>query len=82
MDVFDALTSKRPYKDAYSFDKAMELLRRGRGSHFDPYLLDAFDAIAPKLYSEISSADDAMVEEALRKLVTKYYLSIEDLPQR
>ncbi len=41
-DVFDALSSKRPYKDAFPIDKCIEILIDGRGSHFDPRVLDAF----------------------------------------
>lgn len=41
-DVFDALTTRRPYKQAYSNDRALEILREGRGSHFDPRLFDLF----------------------------------------
>lgn len=41
-DVFDALTSRRVYKPAYSLDQSIEILRAGRGSQFDPELLDAF----------------------------------------
>ncbi|NVN89740.1 MAG: response regulator [Desulfuromonadales bacterium] len=42
VDVFDALTSKRPYKDAFPFDKAMSIMEEGRGVFFDPELLDLF----------------------------------------
>ena len=41
-DVFDALTSKRVYKPTMPIDKAVEILKDGRGSHFDPDVLDAF----------------------------------------
>lgn len=41
-DVFDALTSERPYKEAYSIDKAVQILIQERGTHFDPVILDAF----------------------------------------
>ena len=41
-DVFDALTSDRPYKDAYPLEVALEIVRRERGSHFDPDVADAF----------------------------------------
>lgn len=44
-DVFDALTSVRPYKDAWPMGKAMELLRQQAGRHFDPALVDAFTGI-------------------------------------
>lgn len=41
-DVFDALTSKRPYKEAFPDEKAFEILNQGRESHFDTHILDVF----------------------------------------
>ena len=41
-DVYDALTSKRVYKDAFSHEKSREILTEGRGKHFDPEIVDAF----------------------------------------
>jgi two-component system response regulator RpfG len=41
-DVFDALTSQRPYKSAWEPDAAYDYIARQRGSHFDPRLVDAF----------------------------------------
>jgi putative two-component system response regulator len=41
-DVFDALSSARPYKPAFSFDRCFEIIEEGRGKHFDPTLVDAF----------------------------------------
>jgi HD-GYP domain-containing protein (c-di-GMP phosphodiesterase class II) len=82
VDVFDALTSRRPYKEPLSFDDATAIMHRGRGSHFDPRLLDAFDTVAPKLFAEIDNAKDAVVEAILRRLVNKYFLSSEALPRR
>ncbi len=41
-DVFDALTSKRTYKEAFSFDKALGIIRESTGSHFDPIVVEAF----------------------------------------
>jgi len=38
-DVFDALTSKRPYKEAFSFEKAFEIIEEGSGAHFDPEII-------------------------------------------
>ncbi len=43
-DVFDALSSKRPYKPAFTREKCFGILEEGRGSHFDPKVLDAFFA--------------------------------------
>ncbi len=45
-DVFDALTSKRPYKEAFSLEKSYAIINESKGSHFDPEVVDAFfDAI-------------------------------------
>ncbi|MDC3190728.1 two-component system response regulator [Pseudoalteromonas elyakovii] len=41
-DVFDALTSKRPYKKAWSVEEALDLLKDEAGKHFDPQLIDLF----------------------------------------
>jgi putative two-component system response regulator len=41
-DVFDALTSERPYKKAWDLDRATGLIRESSGGHFDPDIVDAF----------------------------------------
>ncbi|MEY3360247.1 MAG: hypothetical protein RLZZ537_629 [Pseudomonadota bacterium] len=41
-DVYDALISRRVYKEPYPHDRAIAILKEGRGSHFDPDVLDAF----------------------------------------
>lgn len=41
-DVFDALTSARPYKPAWEIPRAVEFMRLNRGTHFDPACVDAF----------------------------------------
>ncbi|MBF0293693.1 MAG: response regulator [Magnetococcales bacterium] len=43
-DVFDALTSRRPYKDAWPVEQAVALIVGERGAHFDPQVVDAFMA--------------------------------------
>jgi len=64
-DVFDALTSRRPYKEPLSFDETMQILDSGRGTHFDPSLLDAFHAIARDLYDTYSGKDGDKSKERL-----------------
>ena len=41
-DVFDALVSRRSYKDPFPFEKAMQIIQEGSGTHFDPRIVDAF----------------------------------------
>ena len=57
-DVFDALTSRRPYKEPLSFDATMECIHKGRGHQFDPAIVDTFTTIAPALYRKYAGRDD------------------------
>ena len=41
-DVFDALVSKRSYKEPFSFEKAMEIIKEGAGTQFDPQIAELF----------------------------------------
>jgi len=43
-DVYDALISVRPYKQAMSHEEALAFIRAGSGSHFDPRVVEALDA--------------------------------------
>ena len=52
-DVYDALVSKRVYKPPMPHDEAVEIIAKGRGSQFDPDVVDAFLEIAP-LFSNIA----------------------------
>ncbi len=47
-DVFDALTSVRPYKPAWSVEKTVDLIHSERGRHFDPAVVDAFAKVLPE----------------------------------
>lgn len=54
-DVFDALMSKRPYKQPLPIEETIEIIKAGEGKHFDPEVLRVFMAALPeiiKLYSE------------------------------
>ncbi len=48
-DVFDALTSKRPYKEAWPIEKAVAVLREDAGSHFDPVIVAAAEQALPRM---------------------------------
>ena len=45
-DVYDALTSARPYKKIFSHEEAVRIIREGRGTHFDPVLAGVFERMA------------------------------------
>jgi len=46
VDAFAAMTSVRPYRDALSFEQALEELKRGAGTQFDPHLVETFLSVA------------------------------------
>ncbi len=48
-DVFDALTSKRPYKDAWPVEKALAVMREDAGTHFDPLVIVALEQAMPQV---------------------------------
>jgi HD-GYP domain-containing protein (c-di-GMP phosphodiesterase class II) len=73
-DVFDALTSKRPYKKTMSCAEASDILQRGRGSHFDPDILDVFVKIVPELYTNYAEMDDENLKISMRQLGVPYFL--------
>ncbi len=58
-DVYDALISKRVYKPAFSHQEAMDIMKKGRGTHFDPDILDAFFAIESKFAQIAAEFRDA-----------------------
>jgi HD-GYP domain-containing protein (c-di-GMP phosphodiesterase class II) len=72
-DVFDALTSQRPYKERLSLATSMEILNQGRGSHFDPALLDSFSEIAPALYEQYAEGSDDVLIKKLETIILKYF---------
>jgi putative two-component system response regulator len=58
-DVFDALSSRRPYKSAMPFDKCFQIIAEKRGTHFDPEVVDAFLARkADVVQVQLELADD------------------------
>lgn len=50
-DVFDALTTDRPYRKAMTIEEALEVIKSGRGSHFDPLLVDTFFKVKEEILS-------------------------------
>jgi putative two-component system response regulator len=50
IDVYDALTSERPYKHAYPHKQAVHILLSGKGTHFDPTLINVFLTVQEKIH--------------------------------
>ena len=72
-DVFDALTSERPYKAPFPLEKTLAIITEGQGSHFDPQVTDAFLAIEDEIRAEFNfwkfmSSDSTSEESELSDL--------------
>jgi putative two-component system response regulator len=63
-DVFDALTHRRPYKEAWPVARALEEIARLRGQQFDPHLTDLFLALIPRLQREVGDLDEYLAQAA------------------
>ncbi|MBF0211219.1 MAG: HD domain-containing protein [Desulfamplus sp.] len=73
VDVFDALTSKRPYKEPFSFDKSLQIINEGRGEHFDPVIIDAFNRIIKPVYDEIHQSGEKYLKDTVREIIDRYF---------
>jgi HD-GYP domain-containing protein (c-di-GMP phosphodiesterase class II) len=73
VDVFDALTSKRPYKEPLLVEEASKILRDGAGKHFDPEVVRAFESAVTALHGEIGQADKTYLQTALKSIIGKYF---------
>ncbi|REK10643.1 MAG: HD-GYP domain-containing protein [Acidobacteria bacterium] len=75
VDVFDALTSSRPYRGAYNFFAAADLIREGAGTQFDPELASRFLAFLHLIEREVPSGQlelDALGAELTRRTAAPF----------
>ena len=71
-DVFDALTTKRPYKEAFLLENSFTIIKEERGKHFDLEVVDAFFAVQ----DEILEIRDKYKEDEERKLLKMHNIAI------
>ncbi len=74
VDVFDALTSRRPYKAPMPLEQALAIIVKDAGSHFDPQLVNQFVGIAPTLHRQIGQASESELQASMLKQATDYFL--------
>ena len=63
-DVFDALTTNRPYRPSLSYREAAEFIAGKKGSHFDPAMVDVFLAVPYRVWEEAASRYGVTLREA------------------
>lgn len=68
-DVYDALTSKRCYKDAYPHDKAIDMIKNGECGAFNPILLQCLDVISEGIVDELSKSTSTFDEKEVKKMI-------------
>lgn len=72
VDVFDALTARRPYKEPFPLETALAMIEQESGRHFDPALAATFLGIARELYGAIGLADEATLADLMRRQAERY----------
>ncbi|WP_432736165.1 HD-GYP domain-containing protein [Maridesulfovibrio sp. FT414] len=72
-DVFDALYSKRPYKDPFPLDKCIEIIRAGCGTHFDPQLVDPFLTVVKGFVTIDGLEKTELLKPILAGFTDKYF---------
>lgn len=72
-DVYDALSSKRPYKEPMSFEQVMEILRKDTGSHFDPQIMQVFERIADDLRAKLQDGSEHGARTLLETQIRKHF---------
>ena len=72
-DVYDALSSKRPYKQPLPFDQVMAMLAEGRGTHFDPDVLACFEGMAAEVCDTIERLDEAGIKRLMADMIERHF---------
>jgi HD-GYP domain-containing protein (c-di-GMP phosphodiesterase class II) len=72
-DVFDALSSRRPYKAPMPYDQVMEILRRDAGTHFDPSIMKVFDSIAEDIRQKLTDNSEEAAKALLESQIHKHF---------
>lgn len=72
-DVFDALCSKRPYKEPMGFDATMAILEKDTGSHFDPAVMAVFRSMARAIFDRLANISEADSRQLLEDRVRKHF---------
>lgn len=74
-DVFDALTSERPYKTAWPIEEAINHIVQNSNQHFDPQLANVFITIVPALFHELHSIEESQMVNMIQHCIARHFLT-------
>jgi HD-GYP domain-containing protein (c-di-GMP phosphodiesterase class II) len=72
-DVFDALCSRRPYKEPMGFEAAMAILEKDSGSHFDPAVIAVFRPMAAEIFKRLADSSESDARQLLEDCVRQHF---------
>jgi HD-GYP domain-containing protein (c-di-GMP phosphodiesterase class II) len=73
IDVFDALSSARPYKEAFGLHRTLQIMEEESGTHFDSELFEKFKEIAEELYIKAHDASPEELHHMLEEKIEQYF---------
>lgn len=73
VDVFDALTSRRPYKDPMPLEEALATMRQEAARHFDPELFPVFESVAGEFLGRFGSLGTPALKACLTGSIQQYF---------
>ena len=72
-DVFDALCSRRPYKEPMDLEKVMTILEKDTGSHFDPAVMAVFRPMAQEIFERLANSSESDARKLLEDRVRQHF---------
>lgn len=72
-DVFDALSSKRPYKKAFSIDESFHIIKKDINKHFDEKIVSTFELIYRQAYADIHEKNSKELKDIFYKIFKMYF---------
>ena len=72
-DVFDALCSKRPYKEPMPFETVMSILKKDTGSHFDPAVMAIFQPMAREIFDRLANISEDGARQLLNDRIHEHF---------
>ncbi|MEO5349383.1 MAG: HD-GYP domain-containing protein [Magnetococcus sp. YQC-3] len=72
-DVFDALCSKRPYKESLGLEVSMAILERDTGTHFDPSVMAVFRPMAQAIFARLANSGEGDARQLLEERIRRHF---------